>query len=317
MKSADLADLPDVAPRTLETEVTKFQHRLAETGLFTDENLVRVIDAHPRDFCNVSRMGTDSSEYEWGEGDTTGLSGEEILNAVRKGRLWINIRRLMRHQPEMRDVIQRLYRELERNCPEFKTSKHSANLLISSPKALVYYHLDVPQNMLWHIRGHKRVWVYPIDEHTLPHDIYESTVAGDPVEDLTYETSFDEAAQVFDLEPGDVVTWPQNAPHRMENYDDLNVSLSTEHYTDRQLRHVRVCKANRFLRRTTCLPCRSLRTEGIGYALKSTVFFGMRAVQKLFNQEGVAYHYPMTFRVDPNAPDGIRMLDKVPHSTRD
>lgn len=316
MKSADLVDLPDARPRLLEDEVTKFHHRLAESELFTDENLVRIIDSHPREFCNVSRMGIDNFQYEWGDGDTTGLTGEDLMTAVRKGRLWINVRRLMRYQPELAQLIERLYGELEQKCEGFVTSKHSANLLISSPKALVYYHLDVPQNILWHIRGHKRVWVYPIEETVIAHDVLEGTVAGERVEDLPYESHFDNAAQVFDLEPGEVVTWPQNSPHRVENEDDLNVSLSTEHYTARQLRHVRVCKANRLLRRAAKLPCHAMDTEGLGYALKSTAFLGVRAIQKLFGSEGVTYDYPMTFRVDPDAPEGIQMLENAATPTR-
>lgn len=311
MKSAGLVELENARPGLLEEEVTKFRHRLAESELFTDENLIRIMDNHPREYCNVSRMGTDKSEYEWGEGDTTGLSGEDLMTAVRKGRLWINIRRLMWFQPELAELIERLYGELAQKCAGFETSKHSANLLLSSPQAMVYYHLDVPQNILWHLRGHKRVWVYPLEESVIPRDILESTVAGERVEDLPYEPGFDQSAQVFDLEPGDVVTWPQNSPHRVENEDDLNVSLSTEHYTSRQLRHVRVCKANCLLRRTAKIPCKSMNTEGIGYALKSTAFLGARALQKLFGSEGVTYDYPMTFRVDPDAPDGIQMLEKV------
>ncbi|GAB4144872.1 MAG: hypothetical protein Tsb009_16740 [Planctomycetaceae bacterium] len=315
MKSRDLVELPNARPRLLEEEVTKFQHRLAETGLFSDENLIRIMDSHPRDFCNVSRMGADHSTYEWGEGDTTGLTGADLLEAVKKGRLWINIRRLMRHQSEMHSLIERLYGELEIKCPGFVTGKHSANLLISSPNALVYYHLDVPQNILWHIRGHKRVWVYPLEEQVISRDILESTVAGERIEDLPYDPSYDDLAQVFDLKPGDVVTWPQNSPHRVENFDDLNVSLSTEHYTARQLRYVRVCKANRLLRKRTGLPCRSLKTEGLGYALKATAYLGFRSVQKLFGGDEVSYDYPMTFRVNPNMPDGVEMLENAEQPT--
>jgi quercetin dioxygenase-like cupin family protein len=37
---------------------------------------------------------------------------------------------------------------------------------------------------------------------------------------------------VYQLEPGDVVSWPHNAPHRIENLDSLNVSLSTGFVTE-------------------------------------------------------------------------------------
>lgn len=310
LQGEQLVELVDARPHLLEEEILKFRHRLAETGLFTDENLIRMIDSHPREYCNVSRMGPDHSTYEWGEGHTDGLSGADLLEAIRKGRLWINIRRLMRFQPEMHAIVERLYGELEQKCPGFQTSKHSANLLISSPNALVYYHLDVPQNILWHIRGRKRAWVYPITEEVLPHDVLESTVAGERVEDLPYQPEFDQKAEVFDLEPGEVVTWPQNTPHRVENFDSFNVSLSTEHYTAQQIRHVRVCRVNRLLKRTG-LSANSLKTNGIGYLLKSAVFFGHRSIQKLLTKDEVSYHYPKTFRVNPNAPNAVELYDNV------
>ncbi|MCH8829996.1 MAG: cupin-like domain-containing protein [Planctomycetes bacterium] len=311
MRSPELVELPDARPRQLEEEVTKFQHRLADSGLFSDENLIRIMDDHPRDYCNVSRMGIDNSTYEWGEGDTTGLTGADLLEAVRKGRLWINVRRLMWYQPELRSLVERLYAELEQKCPQFHTSKHSANLLISSPNALVYYHLDVPQNILWHIRGRKRVWVYPLDERTISRDLLVRTVAGERIEDLPYNAGMDEFAQVFDLQPGDVVTWPQNFPHRVENENELNVSLSTEHYTPRQLRHVRVCRANCLLRKTVGYRSRSLKTDGFGYAVKSSLLLGTRVIQRLWGRGDVSYDYPMTFRVNPNAPDGVEPLENA------
>ncbi len=307
-----LVEFSNPRPQLLD-EVTKFHHRLAEVGLFEDASLVRIMATHPRDFCNVSVMGRDTNRYEWSEADTTGLSAEDLLTAVEKGRMWINIRRLERFQPELWSVVERLYGELETACPDFITGKRSGNLLLSSPEAFVYYHLDVPQNILWHIRGRKRVWVYGVDPQFIDPDVLESTVAGESVEDLPYDPAFDKAAAVFDMQPGDVVIWPQNSPHRVENLEGLNVSLSTEHYTDQQLRYVRVCRANRVLRRTLRLPCRSHHTSGLGYALKSTAFYGYRALQKITGGGDVAYDYPMGYRVDLDAPDCVRPLEKSVH----
>lgn len=303
-----LVQLPALRPRQLEEEVTLFHHRLAETGMFDDESLIRIIDTHPREYCNVSTMGPDHDHYAWGEGDSTGLAGEQLLHAVKYGRMWLNIRRLERYQPKIWSVVEQLYRELEAGCPEFVTGKRSGNLLVSSPKAFVYYHLDVPQNILWHIRGRKRVWVYPVREPFIDRDFLEAIIAMQQIEDLPYDKSFDDEAQVFDMQPGEVVTWPQNAPHRVTNLDGLNVSLSTEHYTERQMRHVRVCRANAMLRKALKIPCRSHRTEGLAYTLKSSAFLGLRAMQKLVNRREGAFHIPTTFRVDLNAPNCMTPL---------
>ncbi len=51
------------------------------------------------------------------------------------------------------------------------------------------------------------------------------------IEKVPYETGFDQHATVFDLKPGDVISWPHLCPHRIDNQEDLNVSLSLEALT--------------------------------------------------------------------------------------
>ena len=122
-------------------------------------------------------------------------------------------------------------------------------LLISSPGALVYYHADGPASVLWHIRGRKRVWVYPaLEEHFLKRELLEDIFTGSRHEYVPYQNGFDAAAQTFDLDPGQWITWPQNAPHRVTNLDIVNVSLSTEYFTPANRARARVTVANRFFR---------------------------------------------------------------------
>ena len=294
---------------SLEREILVANHRLLETGLFSDENIIRMIDAYPREFCNVNRMGTDRDEYEWSEGDTTGLDGAALLDAVRNGRLWLTLRGLTERQPELRRVINTLYDELEERCPGFRATRRTGNLLVSSPAAIVYYHMDVPQNILWHIRGRKRVWVYPVDnERLLSQEDREAVIAVEREEDLPYLPEFDELAEVHDLSPGDMITWPQHSPHRVENLAGLNVSLSTEHYTKDGLRTVRVRRANRYFRRSLALPTRCTKTTGFGYALKSSAYLGVLALRNLFRVRPEEFEIPVTFRVDPNRSEGIAEL---------
>ena len=52
-------------------------------------------------------------------------------------------------------------------------------LLISSPRALVYYHADGPASALWHIRGRKRIWIYPaLDGRYIQRELLEDIFAG-------------------------------------------------------------------------------------------------------------------------------------------
>ncbi len=301
--------LPEEAKGRLESQILLVKHRLAESALFTDEGLLQIIESHPRELANVSRMGADHLNYDWAEGDTSDLSAEDMLDAVRRGRMWLNIRQVMKHQPELRDLILKIYGDLEAQSPGFHTFKHSGNLLVSSPRAFVYYHLDVPPNMLWHIRGRKRVWVYPRDERVISKEILEQTVAGLRVEDLPYQPEFDDHAVVYDMEPGDLAIWPQNSPHRVENQEGLNISLSTEHYTPTALRRVRVMEANCFFRRKLKLPFGSTNTEGVASRIKQSIYLAAKATGRLMGKAGPGYDYPKDFKVDLNAPDCIALIN--------
>ena len=55
---------------------------------------------------------------------------------------------------------------------------------------------------------------------------------------------------MYDLQPGEMVTWPQHTPHRVVNTDGVNVSLSTEHMTSRAARRNNVFLANRHFRQS-------------------------------------------------------------------
>ena len=311
MSTEKLIDQEILQPCTLTETVLRSRHRLLETEMFTDENLINTIDTHPRELCFVSCMGTDPERPDdWGIGETNGLNGAAILESIKKGRLWLNIRRIAEFQPEFGRIIDQLYRELEAIDPSFVTVQRSGNLVVSSPKALVYMHVDASQNMLWHLRGHKRIWIYPSDDDRFaPRDNLEAIVAHACAEDLPYTSDMDDAAECYDLEPGEWIIWPHNAPHRIENHGDLNVSLSTEHATPQGTRRLRVFRGNYFLKNRLGISATSIHPNGLNYAVKSAVAAGFIAAQKVGLSRPVRFNYPTTFRVDPDALEGIAPLE--------
>jgi hypothetical protein len=176
-------------------------------------------------------------------------------------------------------LIADLYDELRAQLPGFAPHACQGTLLISSPHALVYYHADAPASVLWHIRGRKRVWVYPaLDPRYLRRELLEDIYAGVRHEYLPYESALDVGAAVFDLEPGQWIAWPHNAPHRVSNLDSVNVSLSTEHFTPASQRRFQVYVANRFLRTRLGWSDPSAREDGAGALAKTVV---QRVARKL------------------------------------
>jgi hypothetical protein len=253
-------------------------------------------------------MGTDPGRPDQNRlAVNAGVSGADLLRAVRNGRLWLNVTRIDRADSRYRALIDQLYVQLAAQVPGFAPDRTQGTLLISSPNALVYYHVDGPASVLWHLRGRKRIWVSPaLDTGYVERESLEDIFAGVRHEYLPFATDFDAGARVYDLEPGQWIAWPQNAPHRVTNLDSVNVSLSTEHFTRASRARARVYCANRFFRRHFGLANLSTRERGPAMLIKV-------AAHRLAAGLGRARSRPPrrelpTLRVDPDAPGGVVAL---------
>jgi hypothetical protein len=301
-------DLPPASRGNFGTQPLVATHNLHENELFSDAALVELLDRFPREHLYALTMGNDSEHTDGNQlAVHDGVSGADLLRAVRDGRLWLNITRVDRADPRYRALIDELYAQLVRQAPGFAPLASQGTLLLSSPHVLVYYHADAPTTVLWHIRGRKRVWVYPaLDERYMRRDHLEDIFAGVRHEYLPYEPAYDEGAVVYDLMPGQWATWPQNAPHRVTNLDSLNVSMTTEHFTRESRWRARVYTANRFFRTRMGVQSLSTREGGAGAVLKAVA-------HRLASKAGLyplqlKHHVPV-LRVDPDAPGGVVAIE--------
>jgi len=227
-----------------------FEHGLHERAMFSDEGLADVLDRYPRQALGVFTMGQDPVAWDtWRRGMAGDLSGAELLEAAKAGRIWLNLRAANQHIPEYAALSDEIFADKAAHAPQVKTFKRDLGLLISSADAQVFYHLDVALVSLWQIRGQKRVWVYPVAEPYVSEETLEKIVLRETAEQFGYRPEWDAGAQVHDLTPGRMVTWRQNAPHRIENGPMLNVSLSIEFMTPAALMRANVIYANGVLRR--------------------------------------------------------------------
>ncbi len=79
-------------------------HALDPHEFLNDEILIDLLDRYPRKRLQAWTMGTDLRRREdWQAVDTTGVSGADLLAAVKSGRLWYNILRLDLFEPRYRD----------------------------------------------------------------------------------------------------------------------------------------------------------------------------------------------------------------------
>ena len=289
------------------------RHRYHERSLFDEPELIKLLDHYPRNWLQVFTMGEDPCQPEdWGCVDIAeGTTGEQLWRAVENGRLWLNITHIEEFNTDYAQLVEGMYKHLGKQCPHLQNPKANySTLLISSPGAQVYYHVDAEPNMLWHMRGQKRVWIYPaMDTRLVPQELLEDIYAGEIDENLPFDPTFDDYADEFLLSPGDVASWPHNGPHRIVN-QDMNVSLATSYYTPIIYKRQYVQLANRFVLRNLGVKSRSMAEDGPLPALKR---FTYRAANKLrpFARRDRSASYITDLQVDPDSPLGIRKLKEA------
>ena len=289
------------------------RHSYHERSLFDKPELISLLDQYPRKWLQAFTMGDDPCKPgDWGCVDIAPEStGADLWSAVEKGRLWLNITHIEEFNDDYAQLVNGMYEHLGQKCPHLQNPKSDySTLLISSPGAQVYYHLDAEPNMLWHLRGEKQVWIYPaMDTRLVPQELLEDIYAGEIDENLPFDLSFDDVAQSFLLQPGDVASWPHNGPHRIVN-KDMNVSLATSYFTPAIYKRRYTQLANRFVLRKMGIADRSMEEDGALPALKR---FTYRAVNKLkpFKRRNRSASYITDMQIDPDSPMGIRKLDKA------
>ena len=280
-------------------------HRLVESGLFSKTALAEVIEKLPADHYNLNTMGYDYDNPEWREGQLGEHSGRDVIAAIDKGRMWLNIRRLQDVDNRYARLLDSVMDEFEDKMPGFEAFKRDMGVLISSPKVRVFYHADVPGQALWQISGRKRLYVYPNSEPFLKPADMEKIVLGMKEEELPYREWFDEHATIYDLEPGEMVHWPLNGPHQVINEDSLNISVTTSHWTKQIRNAYAVNYANGVLRNTFGYTPKS--TEPVGASVYPKAALALMW-KKLKLQKAQQFVRRIDFQIDPAASGGLTDL---------
>lgn len=248
--STMLADWTEKHTGQFQTEIMTFRHKLAETGLFEDDALAALLDKHPQDKLDVCTMDPDEDPTRPNKfitGDFRGVPGKDLIAAAKAGKIWINMRMAMRIHPAYSEVLSQMYGGLQKETGK-RVINPKGGILISSPVAKVPYHFDKTETILWHIRGRKTVYVWPVNQTFIPDVAVEALLTDMVDDDLPYSTAFEKDATIIELEPGQAATWPLNAPHRVAN-QTFCVSVTTEYSTPESATKSSVLYANAALRK--------------------------------------------------------------------
>ena len=300
--------MPTYWPKDTRQEFNKTiieaRHTLHQSPQFCDAALAALLDAYPRDRLGIWTFA-DHSEGEVApvRGVAPDLPGEELLQAVKTGRMWLNLRATNQLVPEYAAVADSIFDSIQHASGQ-KVLKRDMSVLISSPGVHVHYHLDIPMVALLQVRGEKTVWFYPpTDRFASPMNL-EAIALREKEEGLYYRSEFEKAAQTMHLKPGMGVTWPQTAPHRVQNGDMMNVSLSCEFMTIPAIIKANAIYTNGRLRREFgASPGRphTVSAATVGKAM-------LARVMKRLGSGSTAQPTSPSFTVDLNAPNCVRSI---------
>ncbi|HEY2207620.1 MAG TPA: hypothetical protein VGH99_24470 [Pseudonocardia sp.] len=284
-------------------QTVTLRHRLAELDLFSDDYLAKMIEtAAPKSLAIHAEGGTDPSN--WPSVHRGSATGTQVLDAVRNGMLWLNLVGISEWDSRFAELADQIFAEFSAQVPGLDIVKRKLGVLVSSPKATVHYHVDIPGQAIWQVRGRKRFIIYPSTEPFLTQRELEDAVRSATYGVASYERWFDGYGVPHDLEPGQALHWQLNGPHRIENFGELSVSLTSEHWTPEIRRTYAMNYGNGLLRQYGWRP-RSTATSGPAFWAKVGLTAGYRK-SGLQNKKG--YQRVATMAVDPTTQSGARPL---------
>ncbi len=248
----------------------QLSHSLPSSPLFSMDALAELIERYPREHYSLVHMGEKGSPRKmWREGDIGGLSGRQVIEWIENGRMWLNLRNVKMIDGRYQSLLDKIFQEMGASLPDSPTFNHGLGILISSPNAQVYYHADLPGQSLWQILGKKRVFVYPNSAPFITGEQLENIALFNLETDMRYENWYDAHARVYDLEAGEMLHWPLNAPHRVENFDCLNVSMTIEYWSEEIRRSHMVNVANGLMRHKLGIAPKTRNLTGPSFAGKA------------------------------------------------
>jgi hypothetical protein len=284
-------------------------HEVHKSPLFSADTLAGLIERYPREHYSLVQTGARGSNRVWREGEIGDLTGRQVMDAISRGGLWLNMRDVGAVDRRYREMLDGMFEEIATKVPGFSARDNQESILISSPDAQVYYHFDLPGQALMQIAGRKRVYVYPNTAPFLTPKMLEDVAVFNVEVDIPYQPWYDKYAKVFDIGPGQMLNWELNAPHRVENLDTFSVSMTVS-YTNDQIRRSEIVNlANGLLRNRFGYLPRSRNPRGPSY-------FAKAVMQKLYRDSGWVKRQrqarrPTEFRLDAAQPGKIIDLPKA------
>lgn len=175
---------------------------------------------------------------------------EEAFCRIRESDAWIIIFGADR-DPEIHAMLEEGLKEVQ-ELTGINFAREVKNMqsivFITSPHRISEYHIDRECSMLLQVHGKKTIHIFDQnDREVLPEEEKERFWSVDN-NAAVYKPQFQDRAKSFLLEPGKAVHIPINAPHWLQNGDDISVSIN-QNFQFKNEKYANVYRANYYMRK--------------------------------------------------------------------
>lgn len=227
------------------------EHSLSSHRAFTMDRLHSLLERSlPIPNKVYWNAGKKRIDQRWKDQPGRDFSVEEAFRRIRETDAWIIIFGADR-DPEIHDLLEQGLAEVQEmtGIPLSREEKSRQSIIfITSPHRITEYHIDKECSLLLQIYGKKTIHVFDqTDREVLTEEELESFWSFDN-NAATYKAHLQSRATSFLLEPGKAVHIPINAPHWLENGDDISVSIN-QNFEYKNDRLANIYRANYYIRK--------------------------------------------------------------------
>ena len=228
-----------------------FEHTLAHNPAFTMDRLARLLEMtipHPE--LLYWDAGKKRVDQRWNEQPGRDFSVEEAFRRIRENDAWIILFGAER-DPEIAALLEQSMQQIESLCGYelFKDVKvRAAYIFITAPRRVVTYHIDFQCGFLLQLHGDKTLHAFERTDREVTSEVELERFWTKDTNAAIYKPEFECRAHKWVLRPGLGAHLPVNAPHWLENGDDISVSLSLN-FQFKNSRLADIYRANYYLRK--------------------------------------------------------------------
>jgi nitrate reductase cytochrome c-type subunit len=226
-------------------------HSLSGHGAFTMDRLhyllERSLPIRDKVYWNA---GKREIGQKWSDRPGRDFPIEEAFRRIRESDAWIIIFGADR-DPEIHAMLEEGLKEVQ-ELTGINFAREVKNMqsivFITSPHRISEYHIDRECSMLLQIHGKKTIHIFDQnDREVLPEEEKERFWSVDNNAAI-YKPQFQDRARSFLLEPGKAVHIPINAPHWLQNGDDISVSIN-QNFQFKNEKYANIYRANYYMRK--------------------------------------------------------------------